>query len=408
MDKRRVGNALGIGLLAAVLVAAGALGVQAQSSATQGTKLTIYGHAMLDMGYQTGQNHPDWFDVLRPTKLPAYENEFYADGHFFSGVRQSRFGVKSFTPTDLGELRTTFEFELFGTGGDAGQTTFRLRHAYGELGQIGAGQTWSPFMDVDVFPNSLEYWGPSGMVFFRNVQVRWMPIQGDTRMTIALERPGASGDAGDYSDFSQVTEGIKGRFPLPDLSAEYRIGKPWGYVEVAGIVRYIKWDDVIDDEFDLSGEAVGWGVNLSTNLKIQKDTIRLQFVYGEGIQNYMNDATVDIGASPNPGDEVTPVEGKPIPLVGIVAFYDRTWNDKWTSTAGYSMLDMDNTEGQADDAFKTGQYALANLLYYPAPSVMLGPEFQWGRRENFNDGWSVDDFRVQFSFKYNFSYTVGG
>jgi hypothetical protein len=408
MDKRRVGNALGIGLLAAVLVAAGALGVQAQSSATQGTKLTIYGHAMLDMGYQTGQNHPDWFDVLRPTKLPAYENEFYADGHFFSGVRQSRFGVKSFTPTDLGELRTTFEFELFGTGGDAGQTTFRLRHAYGELGQIGAGQTWSPFMDVDVFPNSLEYWGPNGMVFFRNVQVRWMPIQGDTRMTIALERPGASGDAGDYSDFSQVTEGIKGRFPLPDLSAEYRIGKPWGYVEVAGIVRYIKWDDVIDDEFDLSGEAVGWGVNLSTNLKIQKDTIRLQFVYGEGIQNYMNDATVDVGLGAPTGDEVTPVEGKPIPLVGIVAFYDRTWNDKWTSTAGYSMLDMDNTEGQADDAFKTGQYALANLLYYPAPSVMLGPEFQWGRRENFNDGWSVDDFRVQFSFKYNFSYTVGG
>ena len=408
MDKRRVGNALGIGLLAAVLVAAGALGVQAQSSATQGTKLTIYGHAMLDMGYQTGQNHPDWFDVLRPTKLPAYENEFYADGHFFSGVRQSRFGVKSFTPTDLGELRTTFEFELFGTGGDAGQTTFRLRHAYGELGQIGAGQTWSPFMDIDVFPNSLEYWGPNGMVFFRNVQVRWMPIQGDTRMTIALERPGASGDAGDYSDFSQVTEGIKGRFPLPDLSAEYRIGKPWGYVEVAGIVRYIKWDDVIDDEFDLSGEAVGWGVNLSTNLKIQKDTIRLQFVYGEGIQNYMNDATVDVGLGAPTGDEVTPVEGKPIPLVGIVAFYDRTWNDKWTSTAGYSMLDMDNTEGQADDAFKTGQYALANLLYYPAPSVMLGPEFQWGRRENFNDGWSVDDFRVQFSFKYNFSYTVGG
>jgi hypothetical protein len=227
-------------------------------------------------------------------------------------------------------------------------------------------------------------------------------------MTIALERPGASGDAGDYSDFSQVTEGIKGRFPLPDLSAEYRIGKPWGYVEVAGIVRYIKWDDVIDDEFDLSGEAVGWGVNLSTNLKIQKDTIRLQFVYGEGIQNYMNDATVDVGLGAPTGDEVTPVEGKPIPLVGIVAFYDRTWNDKWTSTAGYSMLDMDNTEGQADDAFKTGQYALANLLYYPAPSVMLGPEFQWGRRENFNDGWSVDDFRVQFSFKYNFSYTVGG
>ena len=75
-------------------------------------------------------------------------------------------------------LKTQFEFELFGTGVDEGQTTFRLRHAYGELGAFGAGQTWSPFMDPDVFPNSLEYWGPTGMVFFRNVQVRWMPVQG--------------------------------------------------------------------------------------------------------------------------------------------------------------------------------------------------------------------------------------
>ena len=33
-------------------------------------------------------------------------------------------------------------------------------------------------MDIDVFPNTLEYWGPNGMVFFRNVQVRYMPIQG--------------------------------------------------------------------------------------------------------------------------------------------------------------------------------------------------------------------------------------
>src|SRR6185369_5001609 len=28
----------------------------------------IYGFAMLDAGYQFKQNHPDWFDVIRPTK----------------------------------------------------------------------------------------------------------------------------------------------------------------------------------------------------------------------------------------------------------------------------------------------------------------------------------------------------
>ncbi|HSD70145.1 MAG TPA: DcaP family trimeric outer membrane transporter, partial [Woeseiaceae bacterium] len=151
-----------------------------QMAAADGEKrLDLYGFAMLDMGYQSGQNDPDWFDVVRPTKLPSFEDEFGGDGHFFAGVRQSRLGVKGFMPTANGkEIKTIFEFELFGTGSDAGQTTFRLRHAWGEYGKWGAGQTWSPFMDADVFPNSIEYWGPSGMVFFRNVQLRYMPMQG--------------------------------------------------------------------------------------------------------------------------------------------------------------------------------------------------------------------------------------
>src|SRR4029434_778915 len=136
-----------------------------------------------------------WFDTMRVTRLPTFEDQYGKDGSTFAGVRQTRFGVRSNTPTDLGDLKTTFEFELFGTGVDAGQTTLRLRHAYGELGKFGAGQTWSPFMDIDVFPNTVEYWGPTGMAFFRNVQVRYMPIQGATRRHIALERPGASGDA---------------------------------------------------------------------------------------------------------------------------------------------------------------------------------------------------------------------
>src|SRR5262249_18665284 len=109
----------------------------AQTGTAPTAHLDIYGAAMLDMGYEANQSDPNWFDVLRPTKLPAFANEFGQDGHWFSGVRQSRFGVRGYTPTDLGELKTVFEFELFGTGVDAGQTTFRLRHAYGELGHFG-------------------------------------------------------------------------------------------------------------------------------------------------------------------------------------------------------------------------------------------------------------------------------
>ena len=372
-------------------------------------RLDIYGFAMLDMGYETKQSDPNWFDVLRPTKLPAFPNQYGEDGHFFAGVRQSRFGVKGFMPTDLGEVKTIFEFELFGTGVDAGQTTFRLRHAWGELGQIGAGQTWSPFMDPDVFPNSIEYWGPNGMVFFRNVQLRWTPwSQGDSNFMIAIERPGASADQGEYAGHIAL-ENVKARFPLPDLSAHYRKAGDWGHVQVAGIVREIKWDDLNNDQFDLSGSATGWGFNVSSNIKIAKKHVaRLQVAYGEGVQNYWNDAPVDVGIQNNFSNPRTPILGKALPILGIVAFLDLNWNAKWTSSVGYSLVNIDNSDGQADDAFKRGQYALANILYYPAKNVMLGPEIQWGKRENFRDGFTSDDFRIQFSAKYNFSLSLGG
>jgi hypothetical protein len=342
------------------------------------------------------------------TKLPTFEDQYGKDGSTFAGVRQGRLGVRTSTPTPLGELKTQFEFELFGTGVDEGQTTFRLRHAYGELGAFGAAQYWSPFMDIDVFPNSLGYWGPTGMVFFRNVQVRWMPIKGDTRLTLALERPGASGDQGIYADRVEL-QNIRARFPLPDFSGEYRMGGTWGYVEVAGMLRYIKWDDVLEDQFDLSGDAMGWGINLSSNVKAgDASTLRLQVVFGEGIQNYMNDSPVDIGIQNNFSNTRTPILGKPLPIVAIVAFLDHTCNEKWTSTIGYSRQDIDNTDGQAPDAFKAGQYVLGNLLYTPVPNVMMGGELQWGRRENFSDGFSSDGFKLQVSFKYNFSHRFGG
>ena len=105
---------------------------------------------------------------------------------------------------------------------------------------------------------------------------------------------------------------------------------------------------------------------------------------------------------------MTPILGKPIPITGLVAFLDHTWNEHFSSSVGYSRTDIDNTEGQAPDAYKTGQYALGNVLYYPVPNVMVGGEFQWGRRENFSDGFQSDGVKVQFSFKYNFSWKLGG
>jgi len=375
--------------------------------APEGT-FQMYGFAMLDAGYNFGQINPDWYDVVRPTKLPAFENEFGPSGNVFFSVRQTRWGVKTTVPTGIGDLKTIFEFELFGTGVDAGQTTFRLRHAWGELRQIGAGQTWSPFMDPDVFPNSIEYWGPTGMVFFRNIQARWTPWQkGDSNFMIAAERPGASADGGPYAGRVELA-GVTPQFTLPDISAHARWAGEAGHVQVAGIFRKISWVDLnATPTLNIHGTVYGWGINASANAKFDKaDTGRFSVVYGHGIQNYMNDAPIDVGVKDTVGNPTNPITGEALPVLGIVAFDDHNWNNRFSSTVGYSYENISNSAQELGSDFHQGHYALANLLYYPTKNVMMGGEFQFGRRVNFYDGWNYNDYKLQFSFKYNYGKTV--
>jgi hypothetical protein len=138
------------------------------------------------------------------------------------------------------------------------------------------------------------------------------------------------------------------------------------------------------------------------------NVLRLQVIDGAGVENYFNDAPVDVSIKSNTGNAVTPVLGEALKDFGLVLYLDHTWNEKYSSAIGYSRVDISNSNGQAANAYKNGQYMSFNLLSTPAKNVMMGGEFQWAHRENNSDGFSVNDVRLQFTFKYNFSVKVGG
>jgi hypothetical protein len=371
--------------------------------------LEIYGFAMADAIFDFKVNNPDWYDVNRPSKLPSFPGEFGNDGHFYLSPRQSKFGVKATLPTSNGDVKVVFDFDMFGVGRNVGTTMFRLQNAYGQWKQVGAGQTYSQFMDPDVFPNILEYWGPNGMLYFRNVQVFWQPYKEDnSNLTVAIEAPGASADLGLLSDRIEL-QNVKGRFPAPDVTGHYRRGTKHGYIQFGAALRYIAWDDLLpNDPFNLNGHVWGWGTSLSSNIKAtSNDTLRLQVIYGRGIENYFNDAPVDVGVERNPGNAVTPVEGEALPIFGLVAYLDHNWSSKWSTALGYSMVDVNNSDLQASTSFNVGRYASVNLLCTPVKNVLIGGEFQWGQRKDLND-FTSNDYRLQFSFKYSFNAKVTG
>src|SRR5262245_43872997 len=106
---------------------------------SSGATLDVYGFVQADGIYDFDRVDPDWSATLRPSKIPVQcpgNPTCGNDGETTLSVRQTRFGVRGFVPTSVGDLTTRFEFDLFGVGADAGQTTFRLRHAYGQLGDF--------------------------------------------------------------------------------------------------------------------------------------------------------------------------------------------------------------------------------------------------------------------------------
>lgn len=383
--------------------------VAGKASTKPKATMAVYGFAQTDAIYDFKRVDPDWEDTLRVTTIPTQSGSVGNDGNFDFSVRQSRLGVRGGYGDDI---TYKLEGELFGVGVDQGQTTLRVRHAYGTYKDFLMGQTWSTFMDIDIFPNTIDYWGPTGMVFYRNQQARYTFPMGDDAFVVSLENPDTALSVGQFRDTqdcdipnappdcastdSTAQDVFQPYNDVPDLAGHYRQNGDFGHFQVAGIVRKLGYERLDNGAKDYE---VGWGINTSTGLKTWgADMLKLQVAYGEGIGNYMNDGGLDIAPD---SANILEADAETVPTWGLSAYYDHYWNDQWATSFGWSMTDLDTSDGQEDTEFKQGQIAQINLLHYPAKHVMLGTEFIWGEREDIS-GNTGTDYRVQFSLKVDF------
>ena len=369
--------------------------------------LELYGFLQLDAIQDFKRVDPDWDATLRPSKIPTTKGQFGGNGQSIFSVRQSRLGVKATGTLADKPYEAKFEFDLFGTGDDAGQTTFRVRHMYASWGPFLFGQTNTLFMDGDIFPNVVDYWGPAGMVFVRNPQIRWTFLNNKNwTAAIALEHPSDDIDPGRIRLIDEdIAANLQSNEELPDLTAAVRYQGDWGHVRLAGILRKIGYETRGTDDNDPSGHELGWGLNATSAIKLSPATLKLGAVYGRGIATYMNDGGMDLAPAVSIDRTSRPIlvpRAEAVKLFGMSAYVDFDWSKRWTSSIGYSFDSVDNTNFQDLTAFHRGQYASANLLWHPADNVFTGGELLWGKRTD-NDGDSGSDWRFQYTFHWDFS-----
>lgn len=316
------------------------------------------------------------------------------DGAFNMHARQSRLNMETHTPTSMGDLKTFMEVDFFGSARGNANTTngegLQLRQAYGQVGGLLAGQTWSNFMDLDAYPESLDYIGPAGLTFVRQPQIRYgSSITPHTNYAVALEAANAD-FAPDVASDTDVNAS-----DLPDLTGKLQWKDTFGELSLRGVARKLNAGTASGSE----DSTFGWGLGASGKiLAYQKDALFFQGVYGEGVGHYLFDVAITQNGSTYVGNNIDAR-----PAWGGYAGYQHYWSDHWRSNLlfGYTGIDNGPASYYSTSPNKEVMSGHLNLIWEPAKQYRVGLEYMHGHRE-VESGTEGDLDRVQTSFMYLF------
>jgi outer membrane DcaP-like protein len=356
------------------------------------TMLKIGGYAKTDVIFDLRQAGNS--DQFVTSSIPVPQVEGITNSTV--SIRPTRLSLDFRVPSKRwGEVRFYFEGDLFGTNA----TTPRLRHAYGQAGNLLIGQTFSNFMDPDASPDTLDFEGPNGYVNIRNPQVRYgFALNRNTTLYFSVER--ASSDVA----FKTPQFSAQPNAPAPDGTVRVRTEFERGHVQLAAIFR----DIAAFLPSGQSGSVFGWGFNADTALKtFGRDTFIFGAAYGHGISRYIQD-TSGLGIDAEVADNANP-HLKATPALGLEIAYQHYWFRALRSNLVYGYAAVDNTNfvptpPATFNPFSHSNYSAVNLIWNPIGSLNVGAEFLYGG-QILKDGSFSYAPRIQFSAKYSFVRT---
>ena len=252
-----------------------------------GVMLRFNAKPRVDFTYDTGNAGDD--NRFVTAKIPVTGDPTKGDGPVFNANgKGSQLVVDVRAPDVSGSPRFYYQNDFFGSG--SAEFNYRIQHLYGSIYNVTIGQTFSPFEDPDIWPDTVDYEGPNSMIFARFPLVRYkLPLGERWALNGGLTQPDTQASDVDGATASGVNHTPDFAFNLRGESADL------GHVQLSTVFR-----DLSAKSATLGKDSVfGWGLNLAATLNIKlpwktddvkEDVLGGQFTYGEGLGRYGNDS----------------------------------------------------------------------------------------------------------------------
>lgn len=296
-------------------------------------------------------------------------------------ARQSRLSFDTRWHLGPEVARAFVEADFFGSGAN-NNDALRLRHAYGRIGRLTAGQTWTTFTDPSAVPSTLDFEGAVSNVNRRQGLVRLdfpLVVEG-LSWAVALENPRIN---------LETPVGVQGsgRTETPDFVTRLRFETDEAEFQAAMVLRELGFQRI--------GESVvteiAYGFNFTGSaLLTQRTKVYSQITFGEGIGSYRG--SVDVVST---GPDTAEV----LPMFGWMFGVKQAWTDRLSSNLTVSELTLDRVAGQDPTNLRSTTYLAINLIQNPYERVFWGVEYLHGIRENQNrDSASANRLQMSFGF----------
>ncbi|UPY35745.1 DcaP family trimeric outer membrane transporter [Sediminicoccus sp. KRV36] len=362
------------------------------------TQVRLYGWAKLSAW--TDANGRNQTDAPLPGGIPLTASA--ADrqgGDFGMTARFSRFGVDTRTLTAWGTLETRLEGDFGGGSATSGNAVFRLRQAWGELGderlRVLVGQANS-LWNEGLYETLIDATNLN-QSFIRQAQLR-VTARLATGLTgqVSIEAPDTAytSSAGVFTPDSRLDGGASPAFnAMPDFHARLTYRKDGLELGARGMIRQLQIRPAgTAAEFPLSGSRTATGIGAAGHVRFPMrwlsewfgaDELLAMAYVGEGIGRYLPGSTNGLDALSNIG--MAGVQGRvsldPVPAWGVTAGYRRFWTPQFRSNLSYSYARQDFADyaqgftpgsASATGLNREVQQVFANIIWSPFGQVRNG------------------------------------